>query len=77
MISASQWCAPSRTGLHGIATAALVLDPIIPSTPIKVLSGFSFEEETTGVEVTVRTPERDMGTITRVGQDYELQQLAS
>jgi len=29
------------------------------------------------VEVTVRAPERDIGTITRVGQDHELQQLAS
>ena len=54
----------------------LALDPIIPSTPGKVLSRFDFVEEVTGVEVTVRAPERDIGTITRVGQDDELQELA-
>jgi len=41
----------------GVASeTVLALDPIIFSTPRKVLSGFGFEEEVTGVEVAVRVP---------------------
>jgi len=51
----------------------LALDPIVPSTAGKVLPRFDFEEQITGVEVTVRVSERDVGTIARIGKDHELQ----
>ena len=53
----------------------LAFDPIVPSTAGKVFSGFDFEEQITGVEVTVCAPERDIGTIARLGKYHELQEL--
>jgi len=77
MISVSEWCPRGRADLLGITPeTVLALDPVVPSTPGKVLSGLNLEEEITGVEMTVRVPERDIGTITRLGQDHELQELA-
>jgi len=78
VISVSGWCPRSRAHLLGITLGTvLALDPIIPSTAGKVLSSFDFEEQITGVEVIVRTPERDIGTIITFGQDHELQELVS
>jgi hypothetical protein len=60
--------------LLGIAPeTVLALDPIIFPTPRKVLSRFNLEEQITGVKVSVRLPQRDVGTIERLGKDDELQ----
>jgi len=75
-MSVSESCARSRADLLGITLRHPSLDPIIPSTPRKVLPGFDFEEQISGVEVTVRAPERNVWAITRIGQNYELQELA-
>jgi len=56
--------------------AVLTLDPIIFSTPRKVLSGFNLEEEVASMEVTVRVPQRRVGAVARLGQDDELQKSA-
>ena len=56
---------------------ALALDPIILTTSRAVLPHFDFVEEITGMEVAVRIPQRDIGAITRVGQDDELQKSSS
>ena len=77
MISVFGRCAPGCGDLPGVTPeTTLDLDPITPSTPRKILSRFNLEEEIAGVEVTVCAPERDIRTITRVGQDHELQELA-
>ena len=50
--------AEGSADLLGIAPeTVLTLDPIILSTPRKVLPRFDFEEEIAGVEVTVRVPQ--------------------
>ena len=77
IISVSESCARGRAHLLGITLETiLALDKIALLTPGKVLSSFDFDEQITGVEVTIRAPERDIGTITRFGQDHELQELA-
>ena len=48
--------------LLGVTPPALALDPIIHSALGEVFSGFDFEEQIAGVEVTACAPERDIGT---------------